>query len=1078
MLDYARHLSERPPTPGSSPIRLRVGDTVLLPGPLRPSGALPVATCDRPRLSWVVPLTRSGQKQTGFHIVAASGDGPLRDADLWDSGLVDSDQNYGIIWGGPPLSAGTIVRWAVRVRDDRHTLSEWSEVVEFFTPPLQAADWTGQWISVPATKAALVHFEIVPSPGRAILHFAAQGWMRAIIDGHVVNAEARDPCDTARTRAVSRSYEVTSCFDQTRSSHVFAFVGALGHHHEVLDAPRLLAELVVTSSSGETKRIVTSADWSIAPTSLLVESPFFAEVHDVNCLDEWMHPHSKGEHRTPAALVSSSSAARWPLPKVVSPDAGPAIRVVGERKAKALDSTTAAQVFDVGDNVAARSRVRLSGTRLGQRVIVAHGEMLDQKGRVDTTNIHLPWGHEQERQVLEWICAGGDETIEPWFAIYGFRYLEVRGVESAQVAQVTARVMHSDVEVIGSFSSSDPLVDRLVAQAVRTQLNNTHGHPEDCPTREHGGWTGDASVSAEAALSFLDIAGVYRNWLIDVAEDQCEDGGILGLTPFVISDKAKQPADPVWGSAMTEIPWQLWRHTGDAIALGSLLPAMRRWCDWQIGTVDGGVVKHADISYGADWLAPKQTPPVLLQTAAVVRSLRALADIEEAQGEHGAADTRRGQIRTLTQSARSALWDPEESVWGNGSQASYGVALASGLVEDGERAVVCSRLEQAIKGHGGRLSTGYAGTQSVVRALSEIEAGAQLFKLVHEPSQPGIGAMLVDGPGTFWEMWWIDQSQVGTASLDHIGLAAPFAAWAWRYLAGLRPIEAGYRVFSVDLRSSSLVTSLDVKMMTIRGEIRIRWSGTVGQVDLRVVVPVGAEALIIPREGTKDIQIDGLDERFSPNSDLRLGSGQHHLLLIAPSDPQPPLSPIFPPVRDHSILWLSGPRDVDQWSSAHDHSSVRRIRERWVCSPVFHEPVDGDILEVSHRDLPADEERFISLRFDLPLALHDSRFIFAHVDVDNGILPGRVVRPTLCARSVDGTERVGTTRVMPVAWNRIAIDIADWAGRTAVKEISIGISWSRKHDISRGADVEPPAGPVDFAMMVSRVGHSWAKRTW
>ena len=1077
-LAYARNLTGKAPTRRDSPFRLRVGDTVLVPGPLRTSVALAVATSDRPRLSWVVPLIRIGQKQTGYRIVAASGDDPLSDPDLWDSGLVDSDRNYGILWGGSPLSAGTTVRWSVMVRDDGGALSEWSEVVEFITPPLQASDWTGQWLSVPATKAALVQFEIVHSPDRAILHFAAQGWMRAVVDGQVVNAHARDPCDTARTRAVSRSYDVTPFLDQTRSSHKLAFVGALGHHHEVLDTPRVLAQLILTSHRAETRRVVTAPDWSVVPTSLLVESPFFAEVHDATRRDEWMHSLPNSDPCTPVTLVSSSSAARWPLPKVVSPDAGPGIRVVEERKAKALASTPAAQVFDIGDNVAARSCICLSGTRLGQRVVVAHGEMLDQDGRVDTTNISLPWGHEQERQLVEWICAGSDEMIEPWFAIHGFRYLEVRGVEGAQILQVTARVMHSDVEVIGSFFSSDPLVDRLVAQAVRTQLNNIHGHPEDCPSREHGGWTGDASVAAEAALCVLDMAGVYRNWLIDVAEDQCEDGGILGLTPFVLSKKARQPADPVWGSAMTEIPWQLWWHTGDADALAHLLPAMRRWVDWQLGTVDGGVVRHADISYGADWLALKQTPPVLLQTAAVIRSIRALADIEEAQGKQDAAAIRRDQAKALIQSARSVLWDSEEGVWGNGSQASYGVALASGMVEEGECVLVRSRLKQAIDKHDGRLDTGYAGTQSVVRAVSEMDGGAQLLKLVHEPTQPGIGAMLVDGPGTFWEMWWIEHSQVGTASLDHIGLAAPFAAWAWRYLAGLRAIEPGHRLFSVDLRSSSLITSLDVKMMTVRGEISIWWSRTDDRVDVQVVVPVGAEALVIPSVGTKDIQVDGVHEPLDFKQGFRLGSGQHHLLLSGVSaPPHRSFSPI-PPARDCSTLWLSGLRDVNQWSTPHGQSSVHRIRERWVCSPVFHEAVEGDILQVSHSGLPAGEERWICLTFELPFALHQSRFVFAYVDVDNGTLPGRVVRPRLRVRSRDGTERVGSTRVMPAAWNRVAVDISGWSGRTAVSEVAIGISWSREHDVARGADIEPPAGTVDFSMMVSRVGYSLAKRTW
>ena len=154
---------------------------------------------------------------------------------------------------------------------------------------------------------------------------------------------------------------------------------------------------------------------------------------------------------------------------------------------------------------------------------------------------------------------------------------------------------------------------------------------------------------------------MYRNWLADVALDAQPSGSIRGVAPNLLGYKEEQGADPVWGAALNEIAWQLWWSTGDTSSLLPLLPAIRNWADWQLGTLEDGVVRHAELSFGADWLGIEQTPPVLLQTAAVVVCLRELADLEEATGDDAAAAMRRAQADSITESspqtaARPGRW--------------------------------------------------------------------------------------------------------------------------------------------------------------------------------------------------------------------------------------------------------------------------------------------------------------------------------------------------------------------------------------------------------------------------------------
>ena len=733
-------------------VNLRIESRVIPPSQNSSLVALPVALSSHPSLSWVVALDRNGQSQSGYQIAANVEDGAT-----WDSQLVTSSENYRVTWAGSPLAVGDIVNWKVRTRDDLQQLSLWSETAEFVVPPLRSSDWKGEWITVPTTHAACLHFAVDRPVRRILIHFAAQGFVRGCLDGQWINADARDPTDAARTRAASRSYDATICFDASRSTHILAFVCGVGHHRKVLDDVRLLLDMTLYFADGSRQTLGTSERWKTAPTSLTTEDPFYIERHDERQTNPWL---LEATNSFPKAKLAESTA--YPLPIRIQPDAGPPLEVIGELNGALLNEGEDFAVYDFGENVAARSFITLHGTRSGQEVTVIHAEMLKDNGRVDTSNLRFEWDREKERQGISWVCADKNCTIYPWFAIHGFRYLEIRSLGEARVVDVKARVIHSDVQVVGHFSSSDALLDRLVATAQRTQLNNLHGHPEDCPTREQSGWTGDASVSAEAALYHLDMMGLYHNWLRDVTEDQRLDGGILGISPRLVPDVAVQPPDPVWGSAMTEIPLRMFWNTGNVHEVEPFFPAMRLWCDWQLQTLEDGVVSRADISFGADWLALVQTPPVMLQTTAVIRSLDALLQLESASGNVEEAQKRLRQKRDLVASAREALWDSVEGVWANGTQASYGVALSSGLVEDKEQELVRMRLARAISDAHGKLSSGYSGTQSVLRAMGDFDDGQLLCDMVHDTSKVGIGAMLSTPPGTFWETWYLREPVIGS----------------------------------------------------------------------------------------------------------------------------------------------------------------------------------------------------------------------------------------------------------------------------------------------------------------------------
>ncbi|MDB6025652.1 MAG: Bacterial alpha-L-rhamnosidase, partial [Verrucomicrobiales bacterium] len=109
---------------------------------------------DTPRLSWTLASKERGQFQTSYRIIAASAPGKLseRDADLWDSGKVDSAQSVGISYKGKQLESGQRVYWKVRVWDSKEKDSGWSEPSWFETALLRTTDWRAKWITRQSPK--------------------------------------------------------------------------------------------------------------------------------------------------------------------------------------------------------------------------------------------------------------------------------------------------------------------------------------------------------------------------------------------------------------------------------------------------------------------------------------------------------------------------------------------------------------------------------------------------------------------------------------------------------------------------------------------------------------------------------------------------------------------------------------------------------------------------------------------------------------------------------------------------------------------------------------------------------------
>ena len=69
-----------------------------------------------------------GQVQTAWEIrVAGTKEKLLNEADLWNSGKINSSQSVNVVYNGHPLSSRQNCWWQVRTWDKNGKVSEWSE---------------------------------------------------------------------------------------------------------------------------------------------------------------------------------------------------------------------------------------------------------------------------------------------------------------------------------------------------------------------------------------------------------------------------------------------------------------------------------------------------------------------------------------------------------------------------------------------------------------------------------------------------------------------------------------------------------------------------------------------------------------------------------------------------------------------------------------------------------------------------------------------------------------------------------------------------------------------------------------
>ncbi len=887
-----------------------------------------------PRLSWQMESHQRGARQVAYRLRAASDPQRLQgdDADVWDSGRVESDQSVHVPYDGPRLHSRQRVYWDVEVWDETGAVSR-STPAWFEMGLLRRGDWRARWIGAqlsggPRTTIPAPYLRkpfSLPSQVRtARLYVTALGLVECAINGQRVGDDVFVPGWTDyRQRVQYMVYDVTPLLSQ--GTNVLGAilgdgwaVGHIGweHRQQYYDRPRLLAQLEATLVDGRTIRIVSDRTWVHRFGPLLENDLLMGEAYDARLeMPGWDAPGYDDRRWLPVEVFDDPgielSATNGPTVRrmeEIAPVSNPTER--GTAQARRA-------IVDLGQNMV--GRIRLTGyAPAGTTVTLRYAEVLDADGSLYTANLRTA------RATDHYTFRGeGEESWEPRFTFHGFRYVELSGYPGPLTRDtITGIVLHSDMSRTGEFTCSEPLLEQLQHNILWGQKGNFVDVPTDCPQRdERLGWTGDIQVFVPTAAYNMSVAGFMTRWLRDLADAQKPNGSVPAVVPQVSA--IMDDGGPAWADAAIICPWNLYLCYGDRRILESNYAVMSRFMQF-IQQASPGNIRCAPEYDGwpgfGDWLSINaSTPRDLIGTAYLAYDASLMAQIALVLGKGRDAGRYRrlhsqvkkafaarflvGSSQTSAASRPSAVrqaadeadaisrgnlqavdYGPIESkVFNNAlftpTQTAYVLALHWDLLPGKLRPLAMTELVADIERRGIHLSTGFVGAPYLPHVLGSNGRLDIAYALLNQKTWPSWLYAVTQGATTIWERWdgWTADNgfqDAGMNSFNHYAYGS-IGAWMYNNVAGIEldPLQPGYKHAILRPRPGGGLTHALGRLQTPYGELLSQWNLETGVFRWTVVVPPNTTATAyLPVPPTRVITLDGRLVRGTAHD---LAAGEH-----------------------------------------------------------------------------------------------------------------------------------------------------------------------------------------------------------
>jgi alpha-L-rhamnosidase len=820
-----------------------------------------------PRLSWQMVSPRRGAAQSAYRLQVSKDQSFA--GTCWDTGRVTGNETLHIPYAGSPLESFTRYYWRVKLWDERGAEWAWSDAAWFETAMMARDDWKAPWVS-PREDAAACHYvrreiRCLKPVKRARIYASACGVYDLLVGGEYPDRQILAPGWTSYFDHIHyQTYDVTEAF-RSGSAVVGAILGDGWYKGRYgLDLTRnnygsrraLRLQLELWYEDGGRETVCADAGWRCSTGPILSSELYDGEVYDARLeLDGWDREGYDDSRWETMEEICPPRLGR------LSAQPNEPIRPAGEIHPAAVFRTPNGDtLLDMGQNMVGWMRIRVKGKR-GDRVCLQFAEVLDRDGNFYRGNLR------SARQEEVYFCRGDEEEVfEPHFTFSGFRYVRVAAFPGKILAEnFTGVVFHSDMRPTGSFSCSDPRINRLWNNILWSERSNFMDVPLDCPQRdERLGWTGDAQIFCRTANFGYRAAPFFEKWLRDVRADQYPNGAVPFTVPNLFFDGRQwdmqegsdvDTTSAAWADCITFIPWTLYEMFGDKQVLADNYEAMKKHVEHIRSSGGEELFWGGDLQLG-DWVALDAEPGsyygatdvTYVATCYYALSARILGRAAALLGHP--ADAR--EYGSLSERVVQALHKRYFSAGGEvlqDTQTAQVLALSFGIAQGEERRVAAEKLARLVEKKGGHLDTGFVGTPYLCRALSQNGKAELAYSLLLREDFPSWLYQVKMGATTIWEHWdgiledgsfWSENMN----SFNHYSYGS-VGEWLFREAAGIdSDAEKGAGFGRVLIRPAvtDRLEQVSGVFYSMRGPVESHWSRRGRALSLRVAIPAGATA--------------------------------------------------------------------------------------------------------------------------------------------------------------------------------------------------------------------------------------------
>ena len=818
----------------------------------------------KPRLFW--KLASGSQRQTAYEILAASSAKNLAryEADVWDSGKVDSDETIQIQYAGKELTPSEQIFWKVRVWDENGKVSKWSQPATWTMGIFNDSDWQAKWIGAADTNlpSLLLRREFVVNAGlkRALVNVCGLGQYELTLNGKKVGEDFLSPGWTKYDQTcLYDTHDITA--DLKRGKNAVGLELGNGMYN-VLGGGRFtkfkgsfgpqkaIAQLRLEYENGLVEFISTDGSWRTAPSPITFSSIYGGEDFDARLVQRgWNKPDFDDSDWLHAKVVDGPGGQLRGLSC-----AAPPIREFEIHRPVAMHTLTNGDVvFDLGQNASHVPKISVTGPA-GSQVRLIPSELVGDDGAINQSSMGA--GHRGSLWCEFTKATDGVETWSPKFFYVGCRYVQAHFTPATtngalpKIKSLTGVVVNSSSEPVGEFACSNPLFNRIRNLVRWAQRSNMVSLMTDCPHREKLGWLEEDHLNGPALRYEFDLAQLFTKTMNDIADSQLTNGLVPTTAPEYTIFRSKTDTNhlrndfgdsPEWAATFIIVPWQQYEFDGDSHLLRTHYDAMKNYLTYFGSRADNYIV-----NYGlGDWydVGPKKpgisqlTPIALTATAFYFQDAEIMAHVAALLGKDD--DTK--HFSQLAEKIRVAFnekfFNTTNGTYATSSQCANAIPLVMGLCETSNRAAVVDAIVRDVRARGNALTAGDVGYRYLLRALADGGRSDVIFDINNQTNQPGYGMQLAKGKTSLTEAW------DGGSSQNHFMLGQ-IQEWFYHDLAGIRSDGNGFKTITIAPQPVGDVTWVKASYNSIRGKIASDWKRDGDHFTLQVMIPPNTTATV------------------------------------------------------------------------------------------------------------------------------------------------------------------------------------------------------------------------------------------